>query len=295
MIPPSKEDDIGRVVEILARSRSLLFITGAGISADSGLPTYRGIGGLYDAEHPEEGIPIEEILSGEMIRRRPELTWKYLGQIEQAARGAQFNRAHQVIAEMESRFERVWILTQNIDGLHRQAGAKNVLEIHGSLHDLLCTGCGWRQTVADYGGLSLPPRCPQCRAILRPGVVLFGEMLPRETVESFYDQLETGFDAVFSIGTTSVFPYIAGPVEAARRRGWATVEINPADDARSPGLSTSNSRCVPPRRWMPSGLGTRGCTDGRRSCQSLPNPAGKPIRRDGGAAKLTMANRPVRQ
>ncbi len=227
MIPLSREDDIGRVVEVLARSHSLLFITGAGISADSGLPTYRGIGGLYNAEHPDEGIPIEEILSGEMIRRRPELTWKYLGQIEQAARGAQFNRAHQVIAEMESRFERVWTLTQNIDGLHRQAGAKNVLEIHGNLHDLLCTGCEWQQTVADYGALSLPPRCPQCRAILRPRVVLFGEMLPRETVESLHDQLDAGFDVVFSIGTTSVFPYIAGPVEAARRRGWATVEINP--------------------------------------------------------------------
>src|ERR1039458_6334427 len=104
----SQEEDIGCVVDILARSRSILFITGAGISADSGLPTYRGIGGLYNAEHPEEGLPIEEILSGEMLRCRPELTWKYLGQIEQATRGAQFNRAHEVIAEMESSFERVW-------------------------------------------------------------------------------------------------------------------------------------------------------------------------------------------
>ena len=224
----SARDDIGRVVDILARSRSLLFITGAGISADSGLPTYRGIGGLYNAEHPEEGIPIEEILSGEMILRRPELTWKYLGQIEQATRRARFNRAHQVIAEMESRFERVWTLTQNIDGLHRQAGAKNVLEIHGSLHNLTCTGCEWQQTVSDYSGLTLPPRCPQCQALLRPKVVLFGEMLPEETVEQFYDQLDAGFDAIFSIGTTSVFPYIAGPIEMARRCGWPTIEINPA-------------------------------------------------------------------
>ncbi len=228
MNPLSNGDDIGRVVDILTRSRSLLFITGAGISADSGLPTYRGIGGLYNAQHPEEGIPIEEILSGEMIHRRPELTWKYLGQIEQATRGARFNGAHQVIAKMEACFERVWTLTQNIDGLHRQAGAKNVLEIHGNLHDLLCTECGWRQTVEDYAALSLPPPCPRCQAVLRPEVVLFGEMLPRQTVESLYDQLDAGFDAVFSIGTTSVFPYIAGPVEAARRRGWASIEINPA-------------------------------------------------------------------
>ena len=229
MKPQPASDEIGRVVDVLAASRNLLFITGAGISADSGLPTYRGIGGLYNAEHPEEGIPIEEILSGEMLRRRPELTWKYLGQIEQAARGARFNRAHAVIAAMEAHFPRVWTLTQNIDGLHRQAGGKNVLEIHGSLHHLVCMDCPWQQTVADYSELSLPPRCPQCRAIVRPGVVLFGETLPPKTVELFYDQLETGFDAVFSIGTTSVFPYIAGPVEIAARSGWATVEINPAE------------------------------------------------------------------
>jgi NAD-dependent deacetylase len=224
----SAKDAIEWVVDILARSHSLLFITGAGISADSGLPTYRGIGGLYNNEHPEEGFPIEDILSGEMLRRRPELTWKYLGQIEQACRGAQSNRAHQVIAEMESCFERVWTLTQNIDGLHRQAEAKNVLEIHGDLHNLVCTECQWQQTVADYSGLHLPPRCPQCQAILRPKIVLFGEMLPEEVLERFYEQLGAGFDAVFSIGTTSVFPYISGPIEIARRCGWPTIEINPA-------------------------------------------------------------------
>jgi NAD-dependent deacetylase len=225
---PSQTDDIRRVVDILDRSRSILFVTGAGISADSGLPTYRGIGGLYNAEHPEEGFPIEEILSGDMFCRRPELTWKYLGQIEQATRGATFNRAHQVIAEIESCFDRVWTLTQNIDGLHRKAGAKNVLEIHGSFHGLVCTECGSEQTVDDYSGLSLPPRCPQCQAIVRPKVVLFGEMLPTDTAQRFFDELETGFDAVFSIGTTSVFPYIAAPIAMARQRGWATVEINPA-------------------------------------------------------------------
>jgi NAD-dependent deacetylase len=221
-------DDIARAVDILAHSQSILFITGAGISADSGLPTYRGIGGLYDAEQPEEGVPIEELLSGQMLRDRPELTWKYLGQIEQATRGARPNRAHQVIAEMESCFERVWTLTQNIDGLHRQAGAKNVLEIHGTLHELICTQCDWQDTVTDYSRLTLPPRCPRCQAMVRPKVVLFGEMLPSETVERFYEQMESGFDAVFSVGTTSVFPYIAGPIEAARRYGWATVEINPS-------------------------------------------------------------------
>ena len=131
---------IDTVVKRLANCKSLLFITGAGVSADSGLPTYRGIGGLYNVEHPEEGIPIEDILSGNMFRRRPELTWKYLGQVEQSSRGATFNRAHEVIAAMEARFPRVWTLTQNIDGFHRAAGSRNVLEIHGRLHELFLYG-----------------------------------------------------------------------------------------------------------------------------------------------------------
>jgi NAD-dependent deacetylase len=228
-----RSNAIDDVVKILARSNNLLFITGAGISADSGLPTYRGIGGLYDGEHPEEGIPIEEILSGEMMRARPELTWKYLGHIEQAARGAKFNRGHEVIAEMESRFARVWTLTQNIDGFHRAADAKNVLEIHGSMHELSCTACGFRQHVEDYAGLSIPPHCPKCRMILRPDVVLFGEQLPSQVLDKFYEEMDRGFDVVFSIGTTSVFPYIAGPVQMAARRGWFTVEINPGESAVS--------------------------------------------------------------
>ena len=218
---------IDTVVKRLAKCSSLLFITGAGVSADSGLPTYRGIGGLYNAEHPEEGIAIEEILSGDMIRRRPELTWKYLGQIEQSARGATFNRGHEVIAAMEARLPRVWTLTQNIDGLHRAAGSKNVLEIHGRLDELSCMQCDYQRQVKDYGALTFPPRCPACGAMLRPDVVLFGEQLPGDVVERFYVELDAGFDAVFSVGTTSSFPYISGPVEMARRRGWFSVEINP--------------------------------------------------------------------
>src|SRR5512135_1950332 len=109
-------DDLSRIVEFLKNSRSILFVTGAGISADSGLPTYRGIGGLYNQGTTEEGIPIEMALAGDMLSSRPEVTWKYLAQIESRCRGARPNRAHEVIARMEKAFERVWVLTQNIDG-----------------------------------------------------------------------------------------------------------------------------------------------------------------------------------
>jgi NAD-dependent deacetylase len=128
---------------------------------------------------------------------------------------------------MEAHFDRVWTLTQNVDGFHRQAGSKNVIDIHGDMHELCCTACGFRQTVSELTELSIPPRCPECEAILRPDVVLFGEMLPPEKVQRLYRELAAGFDLVFSVGTTSVFPYIAEPVLAASRAGVPTVEINP--------------------------------------------------------------------
>jgi NAD-dependent deacetylase len=220
-------DAIDQAAAWLRGCRSVLVITGAGISADSGLPTYRGIGGLYNSGRTDEGLPIEQLLSGGMLRRRPELTWKYLLQIEQACRGAHFNRAHTVVAEMERQLERVWVLTQNVDGFHRQAGSQKVIDIHGDLHDLKCTVCEYRQTVESYAQLPLPPRCPECRALVRPDVVLFGELLPADKLEALFDELGTGFDLVFSVGTTSVFPYIAEPVRIAVRDGRPTVEINP--------------------------------------------------------------------
>lgn len=243
---------IDRVVDALFDCRSLLFITGAGISADSGLPTYRGIGGLYNMELTEEGLPIEEVLSGTMLRRRPELTWKYLAQIAQAALGATCNRAHEVIAEIDAHFPRVWTLTQNVDGFHRQAGSHNVIEIHGNLHHLRCTACDHRRTVGEISEVEqLPPRCPQCRAVMRPEVVLFGEMLPMDAQQTLLEQLQMGFDATFSVGTTSVFPYIAEPVQRARMSGRLSVEINPAEtvvsdlvDVRLPLRAAAALDCI---------------------------------------------------
>ncbi len=223
----TETEAIRRVVSLLAQSRSLLFITGAGISADSGLPTYRGIGGLYNVDVTDEGMPIEEALSGHTLRTRPEVAWKYLAQIGRAVLGATFNRGHAVIAEMEAHFERVWTLTQNVDGFHRQAGSKNVIDIHGDMRELICTACDFRRNVNEFRQRTVPPRCPRCEAVLRPDVVLFGEMLPQAKVKRLYGELAVGFDVVFTIGTTSVFPYIAEPVLAAGRLGIPTVEINP--------------------------------------------------------------------
>lgn len=217
------------IAELLANASRVLFITGAGISADSGLPTYRGIGGLYEDDLTEEGMPIEEALSGAMLRRRPEITWKYLAQIEKNCRDAGPNAAHRAIAQLERQLPYVMVLTQNVDGLHRAAGSRNVVEIHGDVHRLRCQSCATREQVESLAGRQLPPVCPACGGLMRPEVVLFGEMLPEEALERYLNALEEGFDLVFSIGTTSVFPYIAQPVIEAIQVGIPTVEINPGE------------------------------------------------------------------
>lgn len=211
-----------------AAAHRILFITGAGISADSGLPTYRGIGGLYNGNGTDEGYAIEDALSGGMLLERPEITWKYIAQIEANCRGAAPNVAHRAIAWLESRTG-VTVLTQNVDGLHRAAGSKNLIEIHGTLHRLVCVECGLRLEVPDYEELPLPPACPDCDSLVRPEVVLFGEALPEGAIQRLVETLDAGVDLVFSIGTTSVFPYIAEPVLWARQQGVPTVEINPGE------------------------------------------------------------------
>jgi NAD-dependent deacetylase len=228
---------IDRVVEVLRGARRLLFITGAGLSADSGLPTYRGPTGLYEAGRlTAHGIPIEAVLSGEMFASRPEVTWQAILELEQPTRAAKPNRGHQVIAEMEGHFDAVWTLTQNVDGLHRRAGSRQILDVHGDLHVLACTLCDHVETVTDYDGLDVPPRCPRCRGIVRPDVVLFGEELPEEKLARLWSEFAAGFDLVFSVGTSSAFPYIMAPVLRARRLGIPTVEINPRATAVSSGV-----------------------------------------------------------
>ncbi len=219
---------IDAVVTLMRRSRSLLLITGAGLSADSGLPTYRGSGGLYAADPHADGPPIEELLSAEGMRRDPLAVWRHLGRVEEACRDAAPNRGHAVIAAMEQEFERVWVLTQNVDGFHQRAGSRNVISIHGNLHHLRCTACSHRATVESYTGLDpLPPPGPACGAMLRPEVVLFGEPLDRVAVELYGRELSEPFDLVFSIGTSSLFGYIVQPVIDAALLERPSVEINP--------------------------------------------------------------------
>lgn len=226
--PVPDSASLDAVAAALAGARHVLAITGAGLSADSGLPTYRGVAGLYAGGLTEEGIPYEEALSGHMLATRPEIAWKHMGRIEAACRGARPNRGHRVLALLQERC-RVTVLTQNVDGLHRAAGSRGVIELHGALDRLRCDACGWRQGSVSWQERELPPPCECCGAAARPDVVLFGELLPGPAVRAMESAVSARPDVVLSIGTSSLFPYISAPVWLAARQGACTVEINPTE------------------------------------------------------------------
>ena len=200
-------------------------ITGAGISAESGVPTYRGKGGLYD--DPEEGDRTIEALSADTLARDPDRTWAVLTELARTAQTTGPNAAHRALVEMETTVDNFVLLTQNVDGLHRRAGTRNLIEIHGHVFDTVCPGCGAHDALADLSGLMSAPRC-SCGALLKPDVVLFGDLLPVQPVarmrEAFY---ETVADLIIVVGTSAMFPYISDPVLIARDRGKLTIEINP--------------------------------------------------------------------
>jgi NAD-dependent deacetylase len=221
--------ELAPVAALIRASRRLLFVTGAGLSADSGLPTYRGVAGLYNDANTEEGVPIEVALSGDMFRTRPDVVWRHIARVEAACRGAAPNRGHQVIAELERGGREVWVLTQNVDGLHRRAGSTRVIDIHGDISTLYCPHCAWREVVTDYRHLQVPPPCPSCAQIIRPDVVLFEELLDEDKVATLERELRRGFDVIFSVGTSSLFAYILEPLFVAHERGIPTVEINPGE------------------------------------------------------------------
>lgn len=240
-ITESQNQMIAEIADSLSPNLKLLVVTGAGMSAESGLPTYRGVGGLYNSGKTEQGLTIEDLLSGSTFRQQPQLTWKYLSQIGDACHQAIPNRGHEVLVEMENHFAEFCILTQNIDGFHNAAGSQNLIEIHGNLHCLRCETCEHQKRVNSFDEISIPPKCDQCNSWLRPDVVLFDEMLRPKAVEHLTKQWQQGFDCVISIGTTSVFPYIAEPVLHCHQTGKLAIEINPTGSQ----VSSCCTYCLP--------------------------------------------------
>lgn len=231
-----QDDALTRAVTALDGARRVAVLTGAGMSAASGLPTYRGIGGLYNGIEIEAGMPIEDLLHIYTLIRNPALAWKYIAQIETACRGAEPNAGHYLLARWQERFD-LTIVTQNVDGFHLRAGSTGVIELHGRLGDLYCLDCDARFEASIVDDRRLPPRCSHCDGLVRPNVVLFGEMLPPDALAAYERELARGFDVMLAVGTTAGFPYIHDPVVQAGRAGCCTIEINPDETPLSAHVS----------------------------------------------------------
>jgi NAD-dependent protein deacetylase/lipoamidase len=209
---------------LLTQARSALFITGPGLSAESGLEHYRGISGLQ-RKTAHDGKLIEAALSVDMLARKPKLTWRHLLEMDHAIGAARPNRGHEVLVSLDRSLDRSTIMTVNIDRLHQRAGSRNVIEMHGAMHDLRCTRCEMSTRHESYSELAMPPLCAICGRVLRPDMPLFGEPLPGDPFTRLEAELDIGFDIVFAIGVSTMFTYLARPLLLAKQEGIPTVEI----------------------------------------------------------------------
>jgi NAD-dependent deacetylase len=200
-----------------ARPRRVVVLTGAGVSADSGIPTFRGAGGLWRNFRPED------LATPEAFHRDPRLVWEWYEWRRELVRNAQPNAAHEALARVMDAV----IVTQNVDGLHKRAGSRDVVELHGNLFRVRCVREGTTQLHAE-AFVESPPRCP-CGALLRPDVVWFGEMLPDDAVTRAVGAIRTA-DLLLVIGTSGVVYPAAGFV--GMHEGLS-IEINPEASAVS--------------------------------------------------------------
>ena len=207
------------ILSSLLRARNVVAFTGAGISAESGVPTFRGNDGLWKKFKPEELANIDAFM------RNPELVWEWYAARKKVIADVQPNPGHNALAAMEQLFPSFTVITQNIDNLHRRAGSKNVFELHGNIERNYCMMC--RAAYANEFVLrsTTVPRC-NCGGIIRPDVVWFGETLPDDQWEGAENACRSA-DVLFSIGTSGVvYPAASLPLEA-KRAGAFIIEINP--------------------------------------------------------------------
>ena len=212
----------------LKQARSIAVLTGAGVSAESGVPTFRGNGGLWKQRRAES------LATPEAFARDPKLVWEWYDWRRSVLAGVKPNPGHYALAQLEQRTPQFTLVTQNVDGLHELAGSRNVLEVHGSIWTVRCTTCEREQVDRRTPLPEIPPRC-ECGGLLRPGVVWFGEALPSSIWRDAEAAARTA-EVFLLVGTSAVVYPAAGLAEIAKTSGARVVEINIAETALSSGI-----------------------------------------------------------
>jgi NAD-dependent deacetylase len=214
------------LISALRDSSRTVVLTGSGISAESGVPTFREAQtGLWERFDPQE------LATPEAFARDPRLVWDWYAWRRKLVAEARPKQGHLAIAEMQHLVQSLTLVTQNVDGLHQRAGSRDVIELHGNIRRTKCPVEG--TTVDNYDESESPPLCPSCGAPLRPDVVWFGEMLPAEAIEAA-SEAALGADVFLSVGTSSlVYPAAGLPFEAVEN-GATLVEVNPETTPLTP-------------------------------------------------------------
>jgi NAD-dependent deacetylase len=213
-------ESVAEAAEILRSAQRVVAFTGAGVSAESGVPTFRGAGGLW------EGHPVEELASPRGFYADPVKVWRFYEERRRNLANVKPNPAHRVLAGWQERFPRYAVVTQNVDGLHQAAGARGVLELHGSIWRVRCLGCGCEREERTVPLPRVPPLCSECGAMERPGVVWFGEFLPEAVMAAAFAAIEK-CEVLVVVGTSAVVYPAAGFVEVAATAGAKVIEVNP--------------------------------------------------------------------
>jgi len=210
--------DINKVATRLANTKFLLVLTGAGISHESGIPTFRGNDGLW------QNYRAEELATPWAFERDPVTVWQWYDWRRGIIGKAKPNPGHHAIKELEDIFENFLLITQNVDGLHGRTGNAKMVEIHGNLWRVRCVREGKTSMLMEVPLPSIPPRC-ECGEILRPDVVWFGESLPTQALEQAFRALEM-CDTLMVVGTSGVVYPVASFPETVKNNGGFVIEIN---------------------------------------------------------------------
>ena len=206
------------LITYLQKSTHIAMLTGAGISAESGLNTFREAQTGYWSQYRPE-----DLATPQAFARDPKLVWDWYAMRRNKVAEASPNAGHFALVDMESRIPNFTLITQNVDGYHRQAGSKNVLELHGNIQKVKCyDGCGG---VDNWEESDKVPRCPKCNAHLRPDVVWFGESLPLGAFNAAH-KATLECQAFFSVGTSGLVQPAASLAHTARQKGALVIEIN---------------------------------------------------------------------
>lgn len=219
----STDDQIALLAARLRPDAAITVLTGAGVSAASGVPTFRGPGGLWRNYSPEE------LATPEAFSRDPKLVWEWYNWRREVISRCQPNATHYVLAAWSRRHPRFRLITQNVDGLHERAGTREVIRFHGSIWEVQCWDrCSsspphWRDETVPFP--LIPPRCPHCGGLIRPGVVWFGEGIDPEVLSLSTEAAEC--EVFLTVGTSALVYPAAGLTYSAKRYGAFTVEINP--------------------------------------------------------------------